>query len=109
MTWLGTIALAAAIFGAAVYLAARAGPRAIALSVLILATIVPLGFEGVAAYQLFMAIRTNSFDYAFADLGFAVVTMFNLIWLPAMGFGYWLGRRHRRRGSPRRSSDRPGR
>jgi hypothetical protein len=91
------LAVAVLVVGSLVYAAGRYAPKAAAWLALILATIVPLGFEVAAIYQVTMALRTGSHEYAFADLGFAVVTGFNLVWLPAMGFCHWLGRRHRAR------------
>jgi hypothetical protein len=93
---MAVVALAGLGVGGGVYAAGRYAPKAIAWLALILATIVPLILEVVAAYQFYMA-ATGSFKYAFADMGFAIVTAFNLVWLPAMGFCHWLGRRRRAR------------
>ncbi|HEX8511976.1 MAG TPA: hypothetical protein VF688_02595 [Allosphingosinicella sp.] len=93
MTRMAILAAALSVFGGGVYLAGRYASKAIGRLVLILATIGPIVLECVAVYQFYMAFH-GSHEYAFADMGFAIVTLFNLIWLPAMWWSHRLGRRH---------------
>lgn len=95
MSGFGVVAVAALIVGSVVYVAGRYAPKAISWLAILLATVPPLLFETVAAYRFYMAARTGSMEYVFADMGFAIITMFNLAWLPAMWCCHWLGRRQR--------------
>jgi len=90
-------AAAAGAFALANYWAASRHNKWIGRAVLGLSTAPLLILLAYAGILVALAIRTNDMNYAFADMGFAVVLVATMIFVPIVYAGFKAGRRQRSR------------